>query len=330
MNKSQQNKKLLEVSDLATRFYTDGQVIHSVNGVSFHIKAGESVAIVGESGSGKSVSMMSIMGLVPNPPGKVVRGSALFDGVDLLQLPEKAMQSFRGKRIAMIFQDPMTSLNPVLTIERQMTEALQVHLGLTRDQAIEKALEKLRLVGIPRPEERIKNYPYQFSGGQRQRIMIAMALSCEPDLLIADEPTTALDVTIQAQIVELIQSLQKQFGMSVIWISHNLALVAGVVDRVIVMYGGYIVEQAPVDEIFSKPLHPYTQGLLNAIPKLDGKNQSRLQAIDGLPPDLRTEPTSCPFAARCPIADEVCRNSLPVLDSTVNGRQIRCWKVSQI
>ncbi|QDL55099.1 ABC transporter ATP-binding protein [Rhodoferax aquaticus] len=317
---------LLDVNNLVTRFYSDGQTIHAVNGVSFTLNPGESMAIVGESGSGKSVSVMSVMRLIRFPPGRIEGGKALFEGQDLLALPEHEMRKIRGKRIAMIFQDPMTSLNPVLSVGVQMTEAIKLHLALGNKAARELAIEMLGLVGLPRPQERIDNFPHQFSGGQRQRIMIAMALACKPSLLIADEPTTALDVTIQAQIVDLIRTLQKQLGMAAIWISHNLALVAGVVDKVAVMYGGHIVEQAPVDALFEHPLHPYTRGLLNAIPKLSGQGQGRLQSIEGMPPDLRREPSSCPFAPRCAYAMEKCSNSLPLLSEIIPGRSVRCWR----
>ena len=321
---------LLDVKDLVTRFYTDGQMIHAVNGVSFKLDPGESLAIVGESGSGKSVSVMSLMGLVQFPPGRVEGGEAIFEGVDLMKLSDRDMQKVRGKRIAMVFQDPMTSLNPVLTIGEQMIESIRLHLHLDKKAAREMAIDSLRLVGLPNPEERIDNYPHQFSGGQRQRIMIAMALSCKPSLLIADEPTTALDVTIQAQIVDLIRSLQKQLGMAAIWISHNLALVAGVVDKVIVMYGGYVVEQAPVDDLFERPLHPYTIGLLRAIPKLEGRDRSRLQSIEGMPPDLRKAPTGCPFEPRCTYANEQCASQIPPLREIDDGRWVRCWRVEEL
>ena len=284
------------------------------------------MAIVGESGSGKSVSMMSVMRLVRFPPGRIEGGKVTFEGQDLLALPEHEMRKIRGKRIAMIFQDPMTSLNPVISIGLQMTEAIERHLQLDNKAATELAIEMLKLVGLPRPEERISQFPHQFSGGQRQRIMIAMALACKPSLLIADEPTTALDVTIQAQIVDLIRDLQKKLGMATIWISHNLALVAGVVDKVVVMYGGHIVEQAPVDDLFERPLHPYTMGLLNAIPKLSGQGQGRLQSIEGMPPDLRREPDSCPFAPRCSFAIEKCSTALPPLNEIFPGRVVRCWR----
>lgn len=319
-------KPLLDVTNLVTRFYSDGQTIHAVNGVSFTLNPGESMAIVGESGSGKSVSVMSVMRLIRFPPGRIEDGKALFEGRDLLALPEHDMRKIRGKRISMIFQDPMTSLNPVLTIGVQMTEAIKLHLELGNTAARQLATEMLALVGLPRPEERIDNFPHQFSGGQRQRIMIAMALACKPSLLIADEPTTALDVTIQAQIVDLIRSLQKKLGMAAIWISHNLALVAGVVDKVVVMYGGHVVEQAPVDDLFEHPLHPYTMGLLNAIPKLSGQDQGRLKSIEGMPPDLRREPNSCPFAPRCAYAIEKCSGSLPPLSEITHGRNVRCWR----
>ena len=321
---------LLDVQDLVTRFHTDGATIHAVNGVSFSLDAGESMAIVGESGSGKSVAVMSLMGLVRYPPGRVEGGRAMFEGRDLLRLSDDEMRKIRGRRIAMIFQDPMTSLNPVLPIGLQMTEAIRPHLGLDRRAARERAIEMLALVGLPRPQDRIDDFPFQFSGGQRQRVMIAMALSCNPSLLIADEPTTALDVTIQAQIVELVQGLQRKLGMAVIWISHNLALVAGVVDKVAVMYGGQIVEQAPVDALYEQPRHPYTLGLLNAIPKLDGRHPGRLTSIEGMPPDLRRKPTTCSFAPRCAFALEQCRETPAPLVETGPGQTSRCWRADEL
>jgi oligopeptide transport system ATP-binding protein len=321
---------LLEVRDLVTRFYSDGATIHAVNGISYTLDAGESMAIVGESGSGKSVGVMSVMGLIRYPPGRVESGQAIFEGRDLLKLPDEEMRKIRGKRIAMIFQDPMTSLNPVLPIGLQLTESIQPHLGLDRKAARARAIEMLALVGLPRPQERIDDFPFQFSGGQRQRVMIAMALSCNPSLLIADEPTTALDVTIQAQIVELVRGLQQKLGMAIIWISHNLALVAGMVDKVAVMYGGHIVEQAPVDALFERPRHPYTLGLLNAIPKLEGRDQGRLSSIDGMPPDLRRKPDSCPFAPRCPYVVDQCREALPPLIALGPGQTSRCWRSDEM
>ncbi len=321
---------LLEVRDLVTRFYSDGATIHAVNGISYTLDAGESMAIVGESGSGKSVGVMSIMGLIRYPPGRVEGGQAIFEGRDLLKLPEEEMRKIRGKRIAMVFQDPMTSLNPVLPIGLQLTESIQPHLGLDRKAARVRAIEMLALVGLPRPQERIDDFPFQFSGGQRQRVMIAMALSCNPSLLIADEPTTALDVTIQAQIVELVRGLQQKLGMAIIWISHNLALVAGMVDKVAVMYGGHIVEQAQVDALFERPRHPYTLGLLNAIPKLEGRDQGRLSSIEGMPPDLRRKPDSCPFAPRCPYVVDKCREALPPLIALGPGQTSRCWRSDEL
>jgi oligopeptide/dipeptide ABC transporter ATP-binding protein len=321
---------LLDVRGLTTRFHSDGATVHAVNGVSFTIDAGESMAIVGESGSGKSVTVMSLMGLVRFPPGRVEAGQALFQGRDLLALPDEQMRKVRGKHIAMIFQDPMTSLNPVLPIGLQLTEMIRPHLGLDARAARERAVEMLDLVGLPRARERLGDFPFQFSGGQRQRVMIAMALSCSPSLLIADEPTTALDVTIQAQIVDLIQGLQRKLGMAVIWISHNLGLIAGVVDKVLVMYGGHVVEQAPVDELFERPRHPYTRGLLNAIPKLEGRHEGRLVPIEGKPPDLRRAPGACPFAPRCAFAVERCRESLPPLEVFRPGQTARCWRADEL
>jgi oligopeptide transport system ATP-binding protein len=321
---------LLDVRGLTTRFYSDGATVHAVNGISFTLDAGESMAIVGESGSGKSVAVMSLMGLVRFPPGRVVGGQALFQGRDLLKLSAEEMRQVRGKHIAMIFQDPMTSLNPVLPIGLQLTEMIRPHLGLDARAAREHAVEMLDLVGLPRARERLGDFPFQFSGGQRQRLMIAMALSCNPSLLIADEPTTALDVTIQAQIVELIQGLQQKLGMAVIWISHNLGLVAGVVSKVVVMYGGHIVEEAPVDELFERPRHPYTRGLLAAIPKLEGRHHGRLVSIDGMPPDLRRAQSACPFAPRCAHAIDKCRESLPPLAYFRPGQTTRCWRADDL
>ena len=321
---------LLEVRNLVTRFYSDGATIHAVNGVSFSLNPGESMGIVGESGSGKSVSVMSLMRLIRFPPGRIESGEVFFEGKDLLKLPEEEMRKIRGNRIAMIFQDPMTSMNPVLPIGLQMTETIMPHLGLGLRAARDRAAEMLSLVGLSKPQERLDDYPHQFSGGQRQRIMIAMALSCNPSLLIADEPTTALDVTVQAQIVELVQGLQQKLGMAAIWISHNLGLVAGVVDKVAVMYGGHVVEQAGVYELYERPRHPYTQGLLKAIPKMDGRDPGRLTSIEGMPPDLRCPPTSCPFAPRCGYAFSQCHEALPSLTETSSGQTSRCWRTDEI
>lgn len=321
---------LLEVQDLTTKFYTEDGVVHAVNGVSYTLDEGESLAIVGESGSGKSVGVMSIMGLIPSPPGKVERGKAMLNGRDMLKLSKAELQNVRGREIAMIFQDPMTSLNPVLTIGRQMTEGLKIHLGMDDDTAKKRAAEMLDLVGLPNAEDRLSDYPHQFSGGQRQRIMIAMSLACNPAVLIADEPTTALDVTIQAQIVELIKQLQEKLGMALIWITHDLALVAGMVDKVAVMYGGLIVEYAPVHDLYAQPNHPYTLGLLHAMPKLDAKDQTRLASIEGLPPDLRQEPNQCPFAPRCPYVIDKCNEENPPLMPTGPNRFSACWRWEDI
>jgi len=321
---------LLEVTDLKVRFRSDKATIHAVNGISYSLPEGGSLAIVGESGSGKSVGMLAIMGLIPNPPGWVESGRAMFGGRDLLKTGEAELRQIRGKEIAMVFQDPMTSLNPVLPVGLQLTEAIQTHLGQDRSQARERAVEMRRLVGLPNPAQRIKDFPFQFSGGQRQRIMIAMALACSPSLLIADEPTTALDVTIQAQIVELVRELQRKLGMAIIWISHNLGLVAGVVDRVMVMYSGFIVEKAPVDDLYERPLHPYTLGLLHAVPKLDVRNQERLASIDGMPPDLRKPIQGCPFAPRCPYCQEKCMQETPPLFEVGPERSSACWRWQEL
>jgi oligopeptide transport system ATP-binding protein len=317
---------LLDVRNLKTRFYTEQGVVHAVNGISYSLEEGESLAIVGESGSGKSVSVMSLLDLIPTPPGKVEDGEVIFNGRDLLKLSQSDLRRVRGREIAMIFQDPMTSLNPVLTVGRQMTEGLKLHLGFSDEQARQRAAEMLRLVGIPNAEDRLSDYPHQFSGGQRQRVMIAMALSTNPMLLIADEPTTALDVTIQAQIVELVKQLQEKLGMAIIWITHDLGVVAGMVKQVAVMYAGYIVEQGSVFDIYGEPSHPYTLGLLQSIPKVDARDQTRLASIKGLPPDLRQEFESCPFAPRCPYAVDKCWEENPPLMSTGKDQQSACWE----
>ncbi len=321
---------LLEVRNLVTKFYTEEGVVHAVSDISYTLDEGESLGIVGESGSGKSVGVLSIMGLIPSPPGKVEGGEVLFNGRDLLQLPSHELRLIRGREVAMIFQDPMTSLNPVLTIGRQLTESLKLHLGMGDNQAKDRAVEMMQLVGIPNANQRLNDYPHQFSGGQRQRVMIAMALSCNPSVLIADEPTTALDVTIQAQIVELVKQLQEKLGMAIIWITHDLALVAGMVDKVAVMYAGYIVEHAPVNDLYQNPMHPYTLGLLHAMPKLDAKEQTRLASIEGLPPDLRYVPQGCPFAPRCPYVIDRCKQENPPLIATGPHRQSACWRWEEI
>ena len=316
---------LIEVRNLQTQFFTQDGIVHAVNGITYDVAEGETVAIVGESGSGKSVGVMSLIRLIPEPPGKIVNGEVNFDGQDLLQLNEEELRQIRGNRIAMIFQDPMTSLNPVLTIGRQITEALELHLNMNRDESRARAIELLELVGIPDAGARLDDYPHQFSGGMRQRVMIAMGLSCNPQLLIADEPTTALDVTIQAQIVDLVTRLQSELGMAIIWITHDLGVVAGLADRVLVMYAGFIVEEGPVDVIYGQPRHPYTLGLLRSIPRLDLGRQKRLIPIEGLPPDLLDPPQSCPFAPRCPFVIDKCLEENPPLMAISAVRSSACW-----
>jgi len=303
---------VLEVRDLVTRFRTRTGEVHAVNGISYSLSAGESLGIVGESGSGKSVAALSVMGLVP-PPGRVESGEVLLNGRNLLDLTSGEWQGIRGREIAMVFQDPMTSLNPVLTVGRQLMEVLTWHMGLSHGAARDRATELLQMVGIPSPGRRVDEHPHQFSGGQRQRILIAMALACEPRVLIADEPTTALDVTIQAQIVELVKELQTRMGMALVWITHDLALVAGMVDRVAVMYAGSIVEEAPVRELYATPRHPYTMGLLRSMPTL-GSRGERLVAIEGTPPDLRALPPGCAFAPRCGHPTPSCETAVPHLE----------------
>ncbi len=317
---------LLDVRNLVTRFYTEDGVVYAVNGISYTLDEGESMAIVGESGSGKSVGVMSIIGLIPSPPGKIEAGEVWYTGRDLLKLNQEELRQLRGNEIAMIFQDPMTSLNPVLTVGLQMTESLELHLNMSNAQAKERAVEMLQLVGIPNAADRLEDYPHQFSGGQRQRLMIAMALSCNPSILIADEPTTALDVTIQAQIIELVQKLQKELGMAIIWITHDLGVVAGMVQKLAVMYAGFIVEYGAVDNLYKHTSHPYTMGLLNSIPKVDAKERTRLASIEGLPPDLLMEPKSCPFAPRCTFAVEQCWVENPPLIQVAPAHSAACWR----
>lgn len=322
---------LLEVRNLVTRFYTEGGVVHAVNGISYTLNEGESMAIVGESGSGKSVGVLSLMRLIPMPPGRVESGEVIYNGRDLLKLSNEEMRQVRGREIAMIFQDPMTSLNPVLTVERQMTEMLRLHMGLDKNQARERAVEMLRLVGVPNAADRLNDYPHQFSGGQRQRIMIAMALTCNPSILIADEPTTALDVTIQAQIVDLVLRLKEKLGMSIIWITHDLGVIAGMVDKVIVMYAGYIVEYAKVRDLYVNTSHPYTLGLLQSLPKVHLKRErQRLIAIEGLPPDLTIKPTHCPFAPRCRFAIEKCWQEIPPLYESGPDHYSACFRWEEV
>lgn len=311
---------LMEVKNLVTRFYTDEGTVYAVNDVSYKLNEGETLGIVGESGSGKSVHALSIMGLIPSPPGKIENGQVFFQGRDLLKLSGEEMRQVRGRDIAMIFQDPMTSLNPVLSIERQMTEGMMYHLGLNKQAAVDRAAELLDLVGIIDAKRRLKDYPHQFSGGMRQRVMIAMALSCNPKLLIADEATTALDVTIQAQIVELVKRLKDQLGMAIIWITHDLGVVAGIADTIQVMYGGRILERGPVRAVFKDTRSAYTWGLLNSLPRLDAKRGSqRLEQIKGSPPDMRIEPKGDPFASRNPFVTERCWQETPALKPVDGG-----------
>ena len=317
--------KLLEVKNLKTQFFTQDGVVHAVNGISYTVDKGETVAIVGESGSGKSVGVMSLIRLIPQPPGKIVDGEVLFDGQDLIKMSEDELREIRGNRIAMIFQDPMTSLNPVLTIGRQITEALELHLHMNKEQARRRAVQLLEMVGIPGAESRLDDYPHQFSGGMRQRVMIAMGLSCDPQLLIADEPTTALDVTIQAQIVDLVRRLQEELGMAIIWITHDLGVVAGMAKRVIVMYSGFIVEESDVSAIYAQPRHPYTLGLLRSIPRLDLGRQKRLVPVEGLPPDLLEPPNHCPFAPRCQFVFDKCWQENPPLMEVGFNHRAACW-----
>ncbi len=316
---------LLEVNNLKTQFFTQDGVVKAVDGVSFYLMPGETLGIVGESGCGKSITALSLMRLIPSPPGKITDGKILFQGDNLLDMNDEEVRNIRGNRIAMIFQDPMTSLNPVLTVNRQISEAVMLHLGLSKAEARERSVELLQMVGIPNAEDRINQYPHQFSGGMRQRVMIAMALSCNPDLIIADEPTTALDVTIQAQILELLKKIQEERGTAVIMITHDLGVVAGMTDRVNVMYAGHIVETADTGELFANPRHPYTLGLLNSIPRLDEQERGRLKPIRGLPPDLIDLPNMCPFAPRCDYAEETCFQQNPNLRGVVGEHKIACW-----
>ncbi len=315
---------VLEVKDLKTRFHTQDGVVHAVNGVSFNLNKGEFLGVVGESGSGKSVTMMSLLRLIPMPPGTIDSGTAMFGGVDLLSIDLDELRAIRGGRIGFIFQDPLTSLNPVLTVGFQIEEALRIHTRIPDKDRPHRAQELLELVGIPAAKQRLRNYPHELSGGMRQRVMIAMSLACSPQVIIADEPTTALDVTIQAQIIEIVRDLREQLGTAVIWITHDLGVIAGLADRVLVMYGGEIVEEAPVRDIYKRPQHPYTQGLLGSVPRVDQKG-SKLVNIKGQPPSLYAEPTSCSFAPRCPYAFEKCRSVDPPLIERSPGHRVACW-----
>ena len=320
---------VLEVKDLKTRFHTQDGVVHAVNGVTFHLNKGEFLGVVGESGSGKSVTMMSLLRLIPMPPGTIDSGQAMFEGVDLLSLAMDKLRHIRGGRIGFIFQDPLTSLNPVLTIGFQIEEALRIHTSIPEKERPNRAEELLELVGIPAAKQRLRNYPHELSGGMRQRVMTAMSLASSPQVIIADEPTTALDVTIQAQIIEIVRDLREQLGTAVIWITHDLGVIAGLADRVIVMYGGQIVEEAPVRDLYKNPLHPYTQGLLGSVPRIDQKG-SKLVNIKGQPPSLYQEPESCSFAPRCPFAFDRCRAENPPLIERTPGRRVACfWDVER-
>jgi len=318
---------LLEVTDLRTHFFTREGVVHAVDGVSFSVEKGKTLGIVGESGCGKSVTALSIMGLIPKPPARIVSGSVAFEGRDLTKLTEKQLENVRGRQIAMIFQDPMTCLNPTLTIGLQITETMLRHLDMTKQDARKRAGEVLDEVGIPRAAERLDDYPHRFSGGMRQRVMIAIALSCNPKLLIADEPTTALDVTIQAQILDLLDDLRREYDMAMILITHDMGVIAEVADEVAVMYAGQIVEQAAVVELFDRPEHPYTEALLGALPQLEGEGirEGRLTSIPGRPPDLINPPESCRFAARCPHAEleDSCTTEPPPLREIRTGHYVR-------
>ena len=317
---------LLEVKDLQTHFFTMDGVVKAVDGVSYDLEEGETLGLVGESGCGKSVSALSLMRLIPDPPGKIVNGEVYLDGEDILKIDMDEMRNVRGAKMSMVFQEPMTSLNPVLTIERQLTETLQLHKGMGKAESRREGVNLLARVGIPDPEQRIKQYPHQFSGGMRQRVMIAMALSCNPRLIIADEPTTALDVTIQAQILELMKSLTSEFGVALIVITHNLGVVARYADRVNIMYAGRIIERGTAREIYANPRHPYTVGLLRSVPRLDLPRRARLDPIEGQPPDLVRLPQGCAFRARCRWAIDKCATDTPALEEIGSSHWSACWR----
>ena len=316
---------ILSVDNIVTQFNTAEGTVYAVNGVSFDLRAGELLGVVGESGCGKSVTMMSLVKLIPMPPAKIVKGSAVFDSKDLIQMDLEELQGIRGGQIGFIFQDPMTSLNPVLTVGYQLTEALRLHKGMSKRAARARAVEILELVGIPLAKKRLNDFPHQFSGGMRQRVMIAIALSCEPKVLIADEPTTALDVTIQAQILDLVKRLRKELGMAIVWVTHDLGVVASLADRVMVMYSGFIVERADVKQLYAEPKHPYTMALLATLPEVEGERATRLESIEGQPPDQLRAPTSCPFAPRCSYAFDRCSQENPLLQSVSSQHEVACW-----
>ena len=316
---------ILSVDNIVTQFNTAEGTVYAVNGVSFDLRAGELLGVVGESGCGKSVTMMSLVKLIPMPPAKIVKGSAVFDSKDLIQMDLEELQGIRGGQIGFIFQDPMTSLNPVLTVGYQLTEALRLHKGMSKRAARARAVEILELVGIPLAKKRLNDFPHQFSGGMRQRVMIAIALSCDPKVLIADEPTTALDVTIQAQILDLVKRLRKELGMAIVWVTHDLGVVASLADRVMVMYSGFIVERADVKQLYAEPKHPYTMALLATLPEVEGERATRLESIEGQPPDQLRAPTSCPFAPRCSYAFDRCAQENPLLQSVSSQHEVACW-----
>lgn len=316
---------VLEVKDLKTYFYTPDGVVKAVDGINLSIKRGSLLGIVGESGCGKSMTAMSILNLVPQPPGRIVSGEILYEGKDILKLKESEMRAIRGAKISMIFQEPMTALNPVFTVGEQIAEALRVHKGMSRREAMDKAAELLSLVNIPSASDRVRDYPHQLSGGMRQRVMIAMAISCSPSIVIADEPTTALDVTVQAQVLDLLKQLMKKMGMSMILITHDLGVIAEVANDVAVMYAGRIVEYTSTEALFAAPTHPYTEGLLNSIPRFNEKKRERLKTISGIVPRLLDLPAGCKFYGRCGIAIDRCKNEEPLLKETAKGHLTRCW-----
>ncbi len=321
---------LLQVRDLRTSFFTDEGEVKAVNGVSYDVEAGETLGLVGESGCGKSVSALSLLRLIASPPGKILGGEVIFEGEDLLKVDESEIRHVRGNKIAMIFQEPMTSLNPVLTIGKQLTEALELHMDMDAASAMNRAVQLLDMVGISEAENRVKDYPHQFSGGMRQRVMIAMALSCNPKLLLADEPTTALDVTIQAQVLEILARLSRELGTSVIIITHNLGVVARYADRVNVMYAGRIIEMAPAKTLYAKPRHPYTVGLLSSVPRLDQERRTKLEVIEGVPPDLISMGTGCSFYDRCHYRADRCVEESPELAQVEDGHRVACWEWQRV
>ncbi|WP_042479289.1 ABC transporter ATP-binding protein [Bacillus ndiopicus] len=323
-----EQQKVLEVKNLKTHFFTKEGVSKAVDGVSFYLNKGETIGVVGESGCGKSMTSLSILNLIPSPPGKIVEGEILLHGKNIVGLPQEELRQIRGKKISMIFQEPMTSLNPVITVGEQIAETIRLHEKLPRKQAWDKAVEMLRIVGIPSPEKRAKQEPYQLSGGMRQRVMIAMALACSPDVLIADEPTTALDVTIQAQILEILKDLQQKMGMSIIFITHDLGVVSEMCDKVAVMYAGQVIEEGATEELFEQPLHPYTRGLIDSLPKLY-EEQDELQTIEGSVPSPYKYPVGCRYADRCPFARDLCREAQPELIEMAKGRKVRCYQYSE-